>query len=94
MYRAQGHNTVMPVRLKLGALRSRVKHSTTEPLHSHCSQLKIFFFNKLLFRYTLGKVGDILSVLRHSVGHDLGPNGLQRLMSNLIKHKSLLAGKS
>ena len=29
---AKGHNTVKPVRLKLTALRSRVKHSTTEPL--------------------------------------------------------------
>ena len=27
---AQGHNAVMPIRLKPGALRSRVKHSTTE----------------------------------------------------------------
>ena len=31
---AQGHNTVMPVRLELAAPRSRVKHSTTEPLRS------------------------------------------------------------
>ena len=31
---AQGHNAVMPVRLKPAALRSRVKHSTTEPLPS------------------------------------------------------------
>ena len=29
---AQGHNAVMPVKLKPAALRSRVKHSTTEPL--------------------------------------------------------------
>ena len=29
---AQGHNTVTPVRLKPAALRSRVKHSTTEPV--------------------------------------------------------------
>ena len=29
---AQGHNTVMPVRLKPVAPRSRVKHSPTEPL--------------------------------------------------------------
>ena len=32
---AKGHNAVMPVRLKPAALRSQVKHSTTEPLHSH-----------------------------------------------------------
>ena len=33
---AQGHNTVRPVRLESAALWSRVKHSTTEPLHSQC----------------------------------------------------------
>ena len=31
---AQGHNTVTPVRLEPAAPRSRVKHSTTEPLRS------------------------------------------------------------
>ena len=31
---AQRHNTVTPVRLEPAALRSRVKHSTTEPLRS------------------------------------------------------------
>ena len=31
---AQGHNTVMPVRPEPGNTRSRVKHSTTELLHS------------------------------------------------------------
>ena len=31
---AQGHNSVTPVRLEPAALRSRVKHSTTEPLRS------------------------------------------------------------
>ena len=31
---AQRHNAVAPVRLELAALRSRVKHSTTEPLRS------------------------------------------------------------
>ena len=31
MFLAQGHNTVTPVRLEPAALRSRVKHSTTEP---------------------------------------------------------------
>ena len=30
----QGHNAVTPVRLEPAALRSRVKHSTTEPLRS------------------------------------------------------------
>ena len=32
---AQGHNAVTPVRLEFAAPRSQVKHSTTEPLHSH-----------------------------------------------------------
>ena len=32
---AQGHTTVTPVRLEPAAPRSRVKHSTTEPLRSH-----------------------------------------------------------
>ena len=32
---AQGHNTVTLVRLEPTAPRSRVKHSTTEPLRSH-----------------------------------------------------------
>ena len=31
---AQGHITVMPVRLEPAAPRSQVKHSTTEPLRS------------------------------------------------------------
>ena len=34
MYLVQGHNTVTPVRLESVAPRSRVKHSTTEPLGS------------------------------------------------------------
>ena len=32
---AQGHNAVMLVRLEPAALRSPVKHSTTEPLRLH-----------------------------------------------------------
>ena len=31
---AQGHNAVTQVRLEPAALRSRVKHTTTEPLRS------------------------------------------------------------
>ena len=31
---AQGHNAMTPVRLEPAALRSQVKHSTTEPLRS------------------------------------------------------------
>ena len=36
---AQGHNAVMPVRLEPANTRSRVKHSTTEPLCSHFPQV-------------------------------------------------------
>ena len=35
------HNAVTPVRLEPAASRSRVKHSTTEPLRSH---LNVVFF--------------------------------------------------
>ena len=37
---AQGHNTVMPMRLEPAALRSRVNHSTTEPLRSLMERVK------------------------------------------------------
>ena len=39
---AQGHNTMTPVRLEPAAPRSRVKHSTTEPL---CSLSYLFVFD-------------------------------------------------
>ena len=32
---AQGQNAVTPVRLEPSALRSRIKHSISDPLHSH-----------------------------------------------------------
>ena len=48
--KAQGHNAVTPVRLKPAALRSRVKHSTTEPLHSHIQ----LCFSSLCLLLTLG----------------------------------------
>ena len=38
-----------PVRLEPGALRSRVKHSTTEPLRSHfisCSSVHVYYVCK------------------------------------------------
>ena len=38
---AQGHNAVTPARLEPAALRSRIKHSTTEPLRS---LLHLLFF--------------------------------------------------
>ena len=41
---AQGHNAVTPVRLEPAALRSRVKHSTTEPLRSQCGVGVCCFF--------------------------------------------------
>ena len=44
---AQGHNVVTPVRLEPAALRSRVKHSTTEPLCSF-----YIYENKVLFPLT------------------------------------------
>ena len=37
---AQGHNAVTPVRLEPASPRSRVKHSTTEPLRSICSPVR------------------------------------------------------
>ena len=37
---AQGHNAVMLEKFEPTALRSRVKHSTTEPLHSHDADVK------------------------------------------------------
>ena len=40
---AQGHNTVMPVRLEPVAVQSGVKHSTTEPLGSQSSKMQEFF---------------------------------------------------
>ena len=43
-----------PVRLEPAALRSRVKHSTTEPLRSLiCKVLKIFQYEKYLEAYVL-----------------------------------------
>ena len=36
---AQGHNIVTPVKIKLAAPRSQVKHSTTEPVCSHLNSV-------------------------------------------------------
>ena len=44
---AHGHNAVAPVRLEPATPRSRVKHSTTEPLRSLKYQLLISFQGKL-----------------------------------------------
>ena len=54
---AQGHNALTPVRLEAAALLSGVKHSTTEPLHSHAKYGKWitkkfnFFFISWSFMY-------------------------------------------
>ena len=40
---AQAHNTVIPVRLKPAALRSRVKHSTTAPLRTNWVDEDLFW---------------------------------------------------
>ena len=49
-----------PVRLEPAALRSRVKHSTTEPLRSHIETgmclLTSSFLNVLLFWFPAGQV--------------------------------------
>ena len=36
---AQGHNTVMPVRLEPATAQSPVKHTTTKPLRSQAYQM-------------------------------------------------------
>ena len=55
---AQGHNAVTPVRLEPAALRSRVKHSTTEPLRS----LGLGCDNGIRpMAYSVGRVGNVLS---------------------------------
>ena len=41
----KNHNTVTPVRLKPAYPQSWVKHSTTEPLGSHCSPVQQINFN-------------------------------------------------
>ena len=46
---AQGHNTVMPVRLEHEAPQSSVKHSTTEPLGSFNMQCSGFIMLYLGF---------------------------------------------
>ena len=45
---AQGHNAVTPVRLEPAALRSRVKHSTTEPLRSHSIISTLFAYGNIV----------------------------------------------
>ena len=56
---AQGHNTVTLVRLEPATLRSRVKHSTTEPLRSLQFYWKITTYDHLI--YTKGHPNFIVS---------------------------------
>ena len=44
---AQGHNALTPVKFEPAAPRSRVKHSTTEPLRSLCVYSDLMFANTL-----------------------------------------------
>ena len=43
---AQGHNVVMPERLKSTTPQSQVKHSTTEPVRSLSLLLMLYFGSK------------------------------------------------
>ena len=53
---AQGHNAVTPVRLEPAALRSRVKHSTTEPLRSLLSMNRYFTLHWYLSSFIMNLV--------------------------------------
>ena len=54
---AQGHNTVRPVRLDPAVTRSRVKHSTTEPLCSpSLKYCKFGNFREVIIFAKLGKM--------------------------------------
>ena len=57
---AQGNNTVTPVRLEPAALRSRVKHSTAEPLRSLCCSRGMSIFSYWL--RTLGPTDALTHV--------------------------------
>ena len=63
---AQGHNAVRPVRLEPTVLWSRVKHSIIEPLR---------FLKWVRVSTSLDP-----DQARHSVGPDLDPKGLQKLL--------------
>ena len=69
---AQGHNTVTPVRLEPAAHRSRVKHSTTEPLCSRRTavimpySVNVYAYFNILSTYLFciwGKGGDNICAL-------------------------------
>ena len=89
VHTAQGHNTMTPVRLELATPRSRVEHSTTEPLLFPCKYMKLCALGQnyscLLFNSFIAS-GDFRRLLitfansmgpdldRQSVGPDQDPN--------------------
>ena len=70
---AQGHNAVTPVRLEPTALRSRVKHSTSEPLRSLicCHAINLAYFS-------------LTRVLRLAIGHPSSSNDHPRERSGRV----------
>ena len=66
---APGHNTVTPVRLEPVAPRSRVKHSTTAPLHSlaTCVHFEPSSLENLILLYANNKVSDLQPVHPHGL---------------------------
>ena len=57
---AQGHNAVMPVRLEPATPRSRVKHSTTEPIPESDLGFNYMYFSALHFTHlVILKLGQI-----------------------------------
>ena len=56
---AQGHNAVMPVKLEPTALRSRVKHSTTEPLRSLYRLPSLCFLYSMVCQYYVSYTAQI-----------------------------------
>ena len=63
---AQGHNTVVPVRLEPAAPRSQVKHCTTEPLRSLVSLANTTFtiFSKMTGFHSWNLVVDASSLAK------------------------------
>ena len=55
----KGHNAVTPLRFEPAALRSRVKHSTTEPLRSQNQKLAMSLRNDIMRFSVLGFRSDI-----------------------------------
>ena len=59
----KNHNAVTPVRLEPAALRSRFKHSTTEPIHFHIPNVSMYFHSEwktvwILIRWLHQKPSD------------------------------------